>query len=170
MTSLHSAAQRIVRFGECLFLLGVCLFMVTFLAPFLLIGFVVQKLAPALSFLKRAFGCAGPELLQQKCVLCGTPLRPAPQGLFAELFTGTSIKCTSGHKPLFWDGENMWYTQYDDVAHQLQAKGFKVLSSPGVTWFRTRHLIGDWPDASSIGKGSVEEVVKGSSSAPPFDL
>ena len=141
MKALPSPAERIVRLGESLLLLVVCLFMLILVTPFLVIGFVGQKLVAAMDFLKRLGGGNGPELLEQKCILCGAHLRPAGQGLFAELFTGTTIKCTSGHKPLFWHGDNTWFTEYDDVAQQLKAKGFKVLSSPGVTWFRTRHFI-----------------------------
>jgi hypothetical protein len=76
-----------------------------------------------------------------KCILCGALLRPAARGLFAELFTGTVIKCTSGHKALYWQGDNRWFTEDDDVAQRLKAKGFKVMSAPGVTSFRTRHFI-----------------------------
>ena len=75
------------------------------------------------------------------CILCGALLRPPARGLFAELFTARSIKCTSGHKALYYFGDNRWYTEHDDVAQRLKAKGFKVMSAPGVTWFRTRHFI-----------------------------
>ena len=105
-----------------------------------------------MNFLKRLLGSGGSESissqrlqederLSTKCILCGALLRPAARGLYAELFTGTSIKCTSGHKALYWHGNNMWYTEDDDVAQRLQAKGFKVVSSPHPSWFCTRHFI-----------------------------
>ena len=77
-----------------------------------------------------------------ECILCGASLRPARRGLYAELFTGTSIHCASGHGRLDWMGGNRWFTRDDDAGQRLMAKGFRVLSAPPVGWFGTRYFIG----------------------------
>jgi hypothetical protein len=86
-----------------------------------------------MNFLKRLFGGGGLEnvssqILQKderpkpsKCILCG--------GLLRQATPGQSLHCASGHKALFWMGDNKWFTKSDDVAQQLRAKGIKVMST-----------------------------------------
>jgi hypothetical protein len=98
-----------------------------------------------MNFLKRLFGGGGSESVSNQipqkdespkpaeCILCGGLLRLAARG--------PNLYCSSGHKALYWIGENKWFTRDDDVGQRLQAKGFKVMSAPPVGWFGTRYFI-----------------------------